>query len=75
MVVGPVGMDNLVQVYLLASPSLLLLFLDLGVAADRGVLHALCADSDSALVLKLHGYLLLLWLNTLAAVTVSDSAN
>ena len=68
-----------VEVYFRSSGSSLLFFLsDLRIAANPLVFHAICANSNSTFVLKLHwdSFLLLLWLrHTLSTITVHDSSD
>ena len=74
VIVYPVAageLNDLIKVYFGATSPFLLLFGDLGVASYSLVFHTICADSDSTLVLELHGYRFLLRLSdTLATVSV-----
>lgn len=75
MVVYSILMNHLVKVNLVPSAPFLLLLLDLRVAANSLVLHAICADADSALVLQLDWNLLVLRLDALATISVSYSSD
>ena len=72
----PTGeLHNLVQVHLGGPPLLFLLLADLRIPAHMLVLHALCANSDAALVLQLHRNALLLAIHALTGVSVNDSSD